>query len=96
VSNLIDEGLISLDDVCDKFPAKTKSGKIARATVWRWVTKGVRGRKLETIPGGRKRYTSLQAVTRFIESLSTPAAIAEQRTEMTHRALNKKKNRKRK
>ena len=38
------------------------------STVWRWVLNGVRGRKLETITAGGRRFTSLEAIDRFIQS----------------------------
>lgn len=43
------------------------------ATVWRWMQRGVRGVKLETILIGGKRFTSAEAIQRFIED-STAAA----------------------
>ncbi len=38
------------------------------ATVWRWVYKGVRGVKLDTVTIGGRRYTSKEAIERFIEA----------------------------
>jgi len=36
------------------------------ATVWRWIQRGVRGVKLDTVLIGGKRYTSTEAIARFI------------------------------
>lgn len=43
------------------------------ATVWRWSTKGVRGVKLESVVVGTRRYTSEQAIQRFIEATTVAA-----------------------
>ena len=58
------------------------------ATCWRWIKRGVRGVKLETVLIGGKRYTSLEALQRFAEattaaadgdSPATPSTPTEQR-----------------
>lgn len=43
------------------------------ATVWRWVQSGCRGTKLETILIGGRRYTSEEALQRFIERTTAAA-----------------------
>lgn len=45
------------------------------STVWRWVQRGVRGVKLDTVLVGGRRYTSKEALQSFIEQ-STAAADA--------------------
>ena len=35
------------------------------ATCWRWIKRGCRGVKLETVLIGGKRYSSLEALQRF-------------------------------
>jgi hypothetical protein len=45
------------------------------STVWRWVTRGCRGVKLETIRIGARRYTSRSAVRRFVDELSRGEAL---------------------
>ncbi len=47
------------------------------SSVYRWFTKGSRGAKLETLVCGAKRYTSLQAIERFIEATTanSPGAV---------------------
>lgn len=48
-------------------------GDPAIATRWRWCLRGLRGGvKLETILIGNRRYTSKEAVTRFVQALNTP------------------------
>jgi hypothetical protein len=43
------------------------------ATVWRWVNHGVGGQRLETIKVGWKRFTSHEALARFIERTTAAA-----------------------
>jgi Protein of unknown function (DUF1580) len=45
------------------------------ASIYRWAFKGVRGVQLETILIGGRRYTSREAVARFIARLSEPRAV---------------------
>jgi hypothetical protein len=47
------------------------------STVWRWVKFGVRGTKLETVVVGGRRYTTREALTRFIAA-TTASANGEQ------------------
>ncbi len=41
-------------------------GRPALSTVWRWVLKGIRGRKLESTMVGGRRFTTRQAIARFV------------------------------
>ena len=43
------------------------------ATCWRWVQRGCRGVKLETLLVGGKRFTSLEALQRFAEATTAAA-----------------------
>jgi len=38
---------------------------VSSTTAWRWVYKGIGGRKLEVVRLGNKTYTSLEALQRF-------------------------------
>lgn len=40
----------------------------AQSTTWRYVLKGVRGRKLESAMIGGRRYTTREAIARFLAS----------------------------
>ncbi len=53
--------------------AKLFPGRPHIATVWRYVHTGVRGLRLETIKVGGKRFTSHEAVERFIERVTAAA-----------------------
>jgi hypothetical protein len=43
---------------------------VDRATVWRWTLRGVQGVRLESILLGGRRFTTRQAVERFVERRS--------------------------
>ena len=47
------------------------------STVWRWVNRGVRGTRLETVVVGGRRYTSREAIARFVAA-TTASANGEQ------------------
>lgn len=51
------------------------------STVWRWTLRGCRGHKLETLLVGGQRYTSVEALERFVERLNGAAAAAAVATE---------------
>jgi len=46
------------------------------STVIRWSSKGIRGGHLETVLIGGRRFTSVEAIARFIDRLSRPAGMA--------------------
>ena len=54
------ESLRTLTQAAKLFPDRPST-----TTMWRWTTKGVRGRILETVTLGGKVYTSLEALQRF-------------------------------
>lgn len=51
---------------------KTTGQRPHLATIWRWVQRGCRGVKLETVLVGGRRFTSRQAIQNFV--LETTAA----------------------
>jgi hypothetical protein len=60
---LLDETLITLSAACKCFPVKC-----SRAAMERWVRKGSRGTVLESILICGKRYTSEEAIDRFLRN----------------------------
>jgi hypothetical protein len=54
--------------------SKVIPGRVHSSTGWRWVQRGVRGIKLETILIGGRRYTSHEALQRFFERTTAAAA----------------------
>ncbi|TWT49001.1 DUF1580 domain-containing protein [Botrimarina hoheduenensis] len=62
---LHDEKLISIREVPDFLPTR-RGKKLHISTVHRWVQKGARGKVLESVMLGGVRYTSLEALVRFM------------------------------
>lgn len=60
---ILDEDLMTLSEACSCFPIRC-----SRAAVERWIRKGARGVILETALFCGRRYTSRQAIDRFIRS----------------------------
>jgi hypothetical protein len=50
--------------------AKLLPGRPNVATLWRWRTAGCRGHRLETLLFGGRRYTSREAITRFLAAIN--------------------------
>ena len=61
MSITFEESLLSLGDA-----AKTLPNSPHISTVWRWVNRGVRGVVLETIVIAGRRFTSREALQRFV------------------------------
>ena len=70
------ETLLTFDDARTAFPGDRR---LSLATLHRWRLNGVRGVKLETVLIGGLRYTSREAISRFIAAQNAdefPAAPA--------------------
>jgi len=83
------EQLLTLAEACRSIPPRG----VSRATLHRWIQKGVRGAVLSTIVIGGRRHTSQQAIDSFILSMNAsdapqtaPAFTAEQRSRMSDAA----------
>ena len=60
------EKVIPLNQVPDHLPRTPRGNPIHIASVYRWADAGVRGVILETIAIGGSRYTSVEAISRFV------------------------------
>ena len=58
---LLDESLLALTEACKHFPVKC-----SRSGIERWLRRGSRGTVLESVLICGKRYTSKEAVGRFL------------------------------
>lgn len=58
--------LYAIQDIPDILPARADGKRTHPATVWRWVTRGVRGRKLATQMIGGRRFITGQALLEFL------------------------------
>lgn len=67
MNDLSSETLIALRDAVDVLPHRS-GRKIHISTVYRWVLKGARGKVLESVIIGGVRYTSMEALSRFIST----------------------------
>lgn len=63
-----DESLVPVNKIPNHVPDRPHV-----ATCWRWINRGCRGVKLETVLVGGKRYTSLEALQRFVERTTAAA-----------------------
>ena len=66
------EGWVSLTEVPAILPKKNGK-KIHYSTVYRWITKGARGRVLESHLIGGARFTTIEALNRFFETTTIQA-----------------------
>ncbi len=84
------ETLISFSDARSAFPGIDR--RLSLATLHRWRLNGVRGVKLETVLIGGLRYTSREAIDRFIQAQNaddvpaTPVITASQRRKQSEAA----------
>lgn len=62
------ETLVPINEIPSHVP-----GRIHIATCWRWIQRGCRGVKLETLLIGGKRFSSLEALQRFAETTTIAA-----------------------
>jgi hypothetical protein len=63
--SVIHESPLTLKEVADYLPMR-RGRKIHYSTIFRWATKGTRGRILETTLVGGIRYTTIEALERFL------------------------------
>ena len=66
------ENIITLAEACRRVPPDG----VSTATMARWIQRGVRGARLETIVIGGRRLTSCEALSRFIAAQNADDAPA--------------------
>lgn len=64
------ETLIPIGDVPSRLPPRPNGKRVHISAIYRWMSRGVRGIKLEVIKVGGSTYTSLEALQRFADWLS--------------------------
>jgi hypothetical protein len=62
--------LIAIRDVPKILPARCNGKRIHISAVYRWLLRGVRGTRLDSITIGGTTYTSTEAVQQFADQLS--------------------------
>ncbi len=75
-TSLYGEQLLSIPEVPEFLPSR-RGKRLHISTVYRWALKGVRGKVLESTMLGGVRYTSLEAIQRFMGN--GPELLLEQR-----------------
>jgi hypothetical protein len=65
------ETLIAFHEATAHVPGR----RVHVSTLHRWRLHGVRGRRLETILCGGRRFTSLEAIQRFLQDDASPAGM---------------------
>jgi Protein of unknown function (DUF1580) len=68
-SALFDETLVPLKAACRLIPGRSGKG-IAVTTIYRWALRGCRGTRLQTAMIGGQRYTSHEALDRFVIAIN--------------------------
>jgi hypothetical protein len=71
------ENLISLREVPRHLPTRPNGKRVHISAIYRWVSRGVRGVKLEAIRIGGTMYTSTEALGRFGMRLNDAARSAQ-------------------
>jgi hypothetical protein len=69
MNGLKGEKLVTLKQATAYFPGRSGDGASVAST-WRWILKGLRGVKLESTKILGTRYTSVEAIDRFIAATS--------------------------
>lgn len=64
------EKLLSISEAAKMRPPTRRGRPTSPSTVFRWIAKGVRGRRLEAIRLGAQWFTSAEALQRFAEALT--------------------------
>jgi len=79
VIDLACEQLVPVRDIPRRLPHRANGKRVHISACYRWLSRGVRGVKLEAIRIGGTTYTSVEALQRFAERLSssTPRPLAE-------------------
>ena len=68
------EGLLSIPAAARSLPKRPNGKHLHPSTLWRWIRRGIRGVRLETVKLGGLTYTSKEALQRFTEGLSGAAS----------------------
>lgn len=70
MSDLSNERLISIGDVPKHLPRRATGRRVHISAVYRWMSSGVRGVRLESVRVGGSTYTSVEALQRFADRLT--------------------------
>ena len=74
-SDIHAEQLLTLSEAARALPRLRGDRKVHVSTLYRWIKRGVRGVRLESVKIGRTLVTSREALQRFAERVSTGSAV---------------------
>jgi len=72
--DITQETLIPLREAPRHLPPRPNGKRVHISACYRWISRGVRGVRLEAIRIGGSTYTSLEALQRFADHLGAPGA----------------------
>jgi hypothetical protein len=72
--DITQETLIPLREAPRRLPPRPNGKRMHISACYRWISRGVRGVRLEAIRIGGSTYTSLEALQRFADHLGAPGA----------------------
>ena len=73
--DITQESLVPLREVPRHLPPRPNGKRVHISACYRWVSRGVRGVRLEAIRIGGSTFTSLEALQRFADHLGAPGAV---------------------
>lgn len=71
--DVYNERLVAIRDVPKLLPKRPSGRPVHVSAVYRWVSRGVQGAKLEAVRIGGTLYTSVEAIQRFAVVKDSPA-----------------------
>ena len=71
--DLTQEELVAIRDVPKHLPPRPTGKRVHISAVYRWLLRGIRGVRLESLKIGGTTYTSKEALQRFADRLTSPA-----------------------
>ncbi len=81
--NLSSETLISIREAPRHLPKRPNGKRIHISACYRWISRGVRGVRLDSIKIGGSTYTSTEALQRFADRLSAEKQCSVQPSDET-------------
>jgi len=81
--DVVHEKLVPVRDVPRHLPSRPNGKKIHISACYRWISRGVKGVRLEAIRLGGTSYTSVEALQRFADRLATSATAPSTRRVQT-------------
>ena len=68
--NIATENLLTLPDAAKRLPRRRRDRPVHVSTLYRWISRGVRGVRLEAVQIGGSLYVSQQSLQRFADCLT--------------------------